>query len=157
MNSTLEEVPQAFSRMDAIVAITLLKDFIGKSQLAAIKQGMVGEEKQYFFDKMVEIACLVGVMDSTYDQNGKGDDAIAWLHYFKGGCDWWITEKDKGDPDTPGQHQAFGWADLNDPQNAELGYISINELLQCGVELDMHWEPRPLSKVKERYAEKGGD
>jgi hypothetical protein len=49
--------------------------------------------------------------------------------YFTGGCDWWIVEKDS-DPDHAGQAQAFGIADLG--MGAELGYISIPELLENG-------------------------
>jgi hypothetical protein len=30
----------------------------------------------------------------------------------------------------------------------ELGYISIEELLENGAELDLHWTPKPFSKIK---------
>lgn len=43
-----------------------------------------------------------------YEQDGKGEEAIVTLHYFRGGMDWFITEKDM----EPEQHQAFGLADL---------------------------------------------
>ncbi len=36
---------------------------------------------------------------------------------------------------------AFGYANLNDDQMAEWGYISIKELLENGAELDREWKP----------------
>ena len=47
------------------------------------------------------------------------DDKIIHLHYFLGGCDWYIAELDDD------SWLAFGYADLNDPQNAEWGYVSL--------------------------------
>jgi len=57
--------------------------------------------------------------------------------------DWYITEKDMGDE----QIQAFGLADLG-MGFPELGYISIEELVENGVELDLHWTPKTLAEVK---------
>ena len=37
------------------------------------------------------------------------------------------------------QLQAFGKADLG--HGGELGYISIVEIIKCGAELDLHWQP----------------
>jgi hypothetical protein len=71
--------------------------------------------------------------------------ALAHLHYFTGGCDWWIVEKD-ADPDHAGQVQAFGVADLG--MGAELGYISIPELLENGAKLDLHYtEPKTIGEL----------
>ena len=76
---------------------------------------------------------------------GKGDDAIVYLHYFFGGCDWYITEKDVDG----GVQQAFGYAVLfGDKQNAELGYICITEITQFGAELDLYFTPCPLAEIK---------
>jgi hypothetical protein len=47
------------------------------------------------------------------------------------------VEKD-ADPDHVGQMQAFGIADLG--MGAELGYISIPELLENGAELDLYFK-----------------
>ena len=147
MTTTEEQVH--YSRSEAILAFHSLREFIGGSQRAVIQQCMAGEEKQFFYDKMVEIACLVQVMHKTYEQRDKGDDATVWLHYFKGGCDWHITEKDMGSPEEPGQHQAYGFCNISDAQNAEWGYVSIVELLQNDVEIDLHFEPRRWGDVKE--------
>lgn len=131
------------TKPQATAAISHLKDFISPNQLAAIGQGCYGEEKQFFFDKLVELADRVNTMAKTYEQDGKGDDAIVYLHYFRGGMDWFITEKDMGDE----QLQAFGLADLG-MGPPELGYISLPELFSVDAELDLHFDPKPLREVK---------
>ena len=79
------------------------------------------------------------------------DNKIVHLHYFVGACDWYIAELDA-------EHRvAFGYANLGDPQNAEWGYIDLNELrdllastpqgLPLVVERDLHWTSRPFSEI----------
>lgn len=122
---------------------SILPNFIGVEQLAAIQEGTKGEECQYFAYKMLELAHLFESMPKTGDQAGKGDDAIVYLHYFRGGMDWYITERDIEEE----QLQAFGMADLG-CGFPEVGYISILEIIGGGVELDFFWKPKTLAKVK---------
>jgi len=145
--------------MDAVNALKVLDGFIGPSQLHAVGAACRGEEKQFFFDKLVELAQIVSTMPKTYEQDGKGEDAIAYLHYFAGGqASWWITEKDAGceddyDPTSVNyenrgkQLQAFGLADLFG-DGGELGYISIEEILANGGELDFHFTPKTLKEIR---------
>ncbi|PSJ15983.1 DUF2958 domain-containing protein [Nitrosomonas supralitoralis] len=121
----------------------LLKNFIGAAQLAAVGSLIRGEEGQFFKDKLIEIANEIKTMPKTYDQDGMGDKAIAYLHYFKGSGDWYITEKDMEDD----QIQAFGLADIFG-DGGELGYINIEEIIQHGVELDFHWTPKTLGQIR---------
>mgnify|MGYP001579538540 CR=1 FL=1 len=125
-----------------------LRPFVGCPQLSTMRQLSRGEEKVFFITKMVELAALIHSMPKVYEQDGLGDKAVAYLHYFTGQCDWYITEKDS----EPEQLQAFGYANLGDDQNAELGYISIVELMENGVELDLHFTPRTLAEIKQRKA-----
>lgn len=127
---------------DVNAVMPLLKQFIGKSQLSAIGMGIRGEEGQFFKDKLIEVANVIRAMPKTYGQDGMGDKAIAYLHYFKGGGDWHITEKDMEDE----QLQAFGLANLG--YGGELGYINIQELIDAGVELDLHWTPKTIGQIK---------
>jgi hypothetical protein len=143
---TLAETAQAF---------TTLKDFLGPQQVTVLAQAArFGEEREFFREKLCGLAHLVDTMPKTYDQDGKGDNAIAYLHYFAGGqASWWITEKDAGSPDDEpgtGQVQAFGLADLGD--GGELGYISIAEILEAGGELDLYFRPKTLGEVKRKLA-----
>ena len=131
------------TKAEADKALDYLKSFIGKSQISVIRRACRGEEKQWFFDMLVKLADLIKTMPVTYEQDGKGEEAIVYLHYFTGGADWFIYEKDV----EPEQLQAFGLADLFG-DGGELGYISIVELIADEVELDLHWTPKPLKECR---------
>ena len=134
------------TKLDAAKAIKSLKHFIGPAQIKCLADACYGEERQFFFDKLCALADLVAAAPKTYEQDGKGDQAVAFLHYFAGGqANWWITEKDS-DPDGAGQIQAFGRADLF-ADGGELGYISIAEILENGGELDLYYTPKTLAAL----------
>lgn len=113
-----------------------------------------GEEGDYFVHTLEELADRIGKMPKPYETDGQCKDAVVHLHYFVGAVDAWITERDsfhssllRNDPECP-QHQTFGLITLTgDKGDAELGYISIKELIDNGVELDLHWEPKTLGEV----------
>ena len=74
-------------------------------------------------------------------------DKLIHMHFFLGGCDWYIAEFD-------GEDLFFGYAILNnDYDNGEWGYISFSELqgLKTGpcieVDFDLHWEIRKAGRV----------
>lgn len=136
----------------------LLQKFIPVNQFQVILDLLRSEEASFFGDKLCEVESIILGMPPIYGQDGKGDEAIAYLHYFAGGCDWYITEKDVDDPycEHPiitEQYQAFGLARLNgNTQNAEVGYIPITELIKIGaVELDLHWTPKPLGIIRKAF------
>ena len=120
-----------------------LKPFIGQGQLSAMRQACKSEEGNWFIVRMVELAAGIFAMPKTYEQDGMGDAAVVHLHYFKGGADWYITERDS----ETDQMQAFGLADLFQ-DGGELGYISITELIENGAELDLHFNPCTLAQVR---------
>ena len=77
-------------------------------------------------------------------------DKMIHLHFFIGGCDWYIAEYDSED-------LFWGFACLNgDLQNAEWGYISFRELqdiringwLEIDCELEDFWKIRPASEIE---------
>ena len=127
-----------------IDAVHVVKNFVSESQLEAMGNGIRGEEGEFFARTFVELARQLTDMPKVYEQDGKGDDAIVYLHYFRGNMDWYITERDF---ELDEQIQAFGLADLG-MGHPELGYISIEELTDAGVELDLHWTPKTLAEVK---------
>jgi len=129
-------------KIAGMVALNNLAKFISKSQLDIIKQIYNGEEGSYFVEKMVDLDNLIQNMPKTYEQDGKGDKAVAYLHYFRGGMDWYITEKDMEDE----QHQAFGLVNMG--YGAELGYVSIVELLANDIEIDLYFEPTEIGKYR---------
>ena len=81
------------------------------------------------------------MMPVTYETNGQGMEATAFLHHFTGGADWYITELDI----EAVQLQAFGLADLG--HGGELGYISLVVILRCGAEVDLYWTPKKLAEI----------
>lgn len=123
--------------------IAFLRKYVGSSQIQALGTALRGEEKEFFKDKVNEIYNTIKSMPVTYEQDGKGDNAIAYLHYFSARSDWYITENDKEMP----PHQAFGLVSLNGGE-PELGYISITELIQRGAELDLYFKPKSLREIK---------
>ncbi len=77
-------------------------------------------------------------------------DKIIHLHFFIGGCDWYIAEY------SPDEDLFWGYAILNgDTENAEWGYISFTELRELvvlpGIEVDrdLHWEAKPVREIKD--------
>lgn len=128
-------------------ALQRVQHFIPRAQLRFMLQAMEGEEGDFFRQRVLWLANILNTMPKTREQDGLGDQAVVHLHYFAGGFDWHITERDM---EGRGTEQAFGLADMGDP---ELGYISIDELVACpGVELDLHWQPQTLQAV---WAAKG--
>jgi len=127
------------NKIGAIAALITLRDFVGQSQLTAMCEVCYSEEADFMNAKLVELAIIVEGLPKTYETEEQ-QEKIVRLHYFKGGCDWYIIEKDMEKE----QHQAFGSADLG--YGPELGYISIVELLENGVELDLYWTPKRLSE-----------
>lgn len=133
------------TREEAQDALRFLQGFMSHAQLAAIAAGMRGEEGQHLFNKVVEMERLIRTMPKTYEQDGAGEEAIAHLHYFLNGFDWYITERDMERE----QLQAFGLACMGEK---EMGYINIVELVRNGAELDLNFEPRSLKNI---FAERG--
>ena len=79
-------------------------------------------------------------------ENTQLEDKLIHLHFFIGGCDWYIAEYD-------GDALFFGFAILNgDYEMAEWGYISFAELKSLrihGIEIDCEtdWTPKKASEI----------
>lgn len=129
--------------------LMLLRKFISVSQHKALSELMMGEEREAGFDIVDTLGGIIQTMPHTYQtEDTKTNDKIVYLHYFKGGSDWYIVEKDK----LPVQQQAFGYAILNgDDINAEWGYINIVELIQNNVELDFYFTPVKFGELKKKW------
>ena len=116
------------------------QQFVPPMQLKTIKSNIE------FNDVRERLNKVVSEMPMPYDTDGV-KKKIAMLHYFSPSSDWYIIERDSSKE----QHQAFGYTVLNgDYENAELGYISVEELKEnenLGVELDIYFEPTLLSEV----------
>lgn len=90
---------------------------------------------------------LAKKIPALYEQDGKGDDAIVYAHWFSlTGWDWYCTEYD------PEQRLCFG---LVKGLADELGYWTIGQLEEVNegrpfqiIERDMYWTPCKLSEVR---------
>ena len=74
-------------------------------------------------------------------------EKVIHLHFFLGGCDWYVCEYDGGDI-------FWGFVILNnDFQCSEWGYISFDELKKIQVQgwleidCDLYWEPKPAKEI----------
>ena len=139
-----------------------LKNFIGKNQLACMRDCCKGEEGPYFIEMIGNLKKMIAAMPKTYETEDLSDtEKMVTLHYFKGGADWYIIERDAGSPDDNVQGvqaQAYGFSCLNgDRINAEFGYICIDELIRFGVELDLYYTPESVKDLKERYGKTSAD
>lgn len=128
----------------------ILTKFMSPSQFATLNSLVSSsEESEHFIQVGKRLIETLNTMPRTCEQDGMGDEAVVYLHYFIGGCDWYITERDVEDR----QLQAFGWADLG--YGGELGYINIEEITQAGAELDFHFKPRALGEItRKKYGQR---
>ena len=118
-----------------------LKNFISKQQINSLEYVLNSEERDYAKEKIDYLFDLIQKIPKTYETDGQGDKAIAYLHYFKNGIDFFVTEKDMEDE----QLQAFGLVNMNGEM--ELGYISIKEILELNFELDLNFVPKKLKEI----------
>ncbi|MDG6906728.1 MAG: hypothetical protein JRN20_13185 [Nitrososphaerota archaeon] len=59
---------------------------------------------------------------------------------------WLLCELDKD------ENLAFGYANLNNDEFAEWGYIDVSELLENGADLDRDWKPCSFVEARKKIA-----
>lgn len=130
---------------EALATLDMLSKFkiIGPHQRLVLRDYIQdSEESTFFCNKVDEVANIVADTPDLYSQDGAGEKVIVYLHYFNGNYDAWITELNLG------TRIAFGKASFNGVSEAEYGYISLQELFDNNVELDLYWTPKPIGEVK---------
>jgi hypothetical protein len=140
---------------DTDIKVTLkklskIKDFFNSNELKTVKANT--NEYRLNINTLYETITKIPSLRSTDEIDIS--EKIAYLHYFYGGTDFYILELGTGDifdDDQKIQQEAFGWAIVNgDYINAELGYISIDEIKQkC--ELDLYFKPVKLGIVIDSF------
>ena len=98
--------------------------------------------------QLLNKTCLKGV-PPLYGQDGKGDQAIAYVKFFANSFTWFLTELDQE------TGEAFGKTYSSHCPEGELGYFSVLELAALrvppfgtGVERDRHFKPTPLAECR---------
>lgn len=116
---------------------------IPHAEALAILEGLKGEEGLTFAETAKRVWWTFRTMPETY-QTKDQEDPIAYLHFFTGSWDWWITEKDV----EPEQIQAFGFVKSELCPDGEWGYVNLEEITKEGAELDLYFSPAPVSKFR---------
>ena len=82
---------------------------------------------------------------NLYGQEGKGEDAVAYIKFFLPGTRWTWHATEFNGKDT-----FFGWVKSGiSPDFDEFGYFSLSELREVNVERDLYFEPTPLKEIIE--------
>ena len=134
---------KALMRADILTDVHYLSRFIGKRQLAVMGNACYKPETmEAAMQKIRDMATLIRNMPTINGGGGHGDDALVYLHYFNASMDFFVTEKDTEEH----QNSAFGLSNIG--YGGELGYISIMELVENNVQLDLHFNHITLRVAK---------
>lgn len=91
----------------------------------------------------------------TEAEAGSDDDPVCYYRLVaphNGRCEWYVMAANDRDGDTI----LFVYANLDDPENAEVGFVSLNELRAIrgpsllNVETERFYQPERLSAVRQR-------
>jgi hypothetical protein len=137
-----------------LMAVRVVKHFLSPWQYTSMTEGnqrTVGnqtghsaEDVAYYIQKFEALNATIQAMPTTYGAR-KGDEAVAYLHYYLGHSHWWVTEKDR----MGGVHFATGLTFLDgDAGNGRQGYISIAEITEQGALLDVNFTPKTVREIK---------
>lgn len=154
----MTESTRIFQARQHLNGVSLLGNFMPYAQRLALLDALRGEEGEAIAEVVMRAVNRIRGTPLTCQTEGEEtSEKLLHLHYFMGGVDAWIVERDVGEGDTeaPGagendQIQAYGKITLfgGGWEEAEWGYISIYELIQYGVELDLYWEPKPVKEME---------
>ena len=132
---------------DTLEALATLSSLTTPRQYDPIAAALRADERSHFADDVVHIHESWHALPRTLASEAHGRAAVVQLHYFRGDADWWVTGRDI-DPDNPGRVWAFGLADFGSGPEP-LGF-SIREIIDCGAELDLYWQPKTVAEVTGR-------
>jgi hypothetical protein len=118
----------------------MLSLFVGKSQYGATVNN------KELISTMIEVFDKINKTPIIY---GSDKTSKFMLHYFNAGSDVYIKELDFGTG-----LQDYGFVILNgDLEMAEQGYVSIQDLIKQGFELDYYYTPQTLAEIKKETKE----
>ena len=94
------------------------------------------------------------LLSAPRDQDPNTTPVIVKFFTPWAGATWWVTEAEKLEDD---DYRLFGFADLGDPQCAELGYVLLSDLQMLSgpgglrIERDLYLPPTMLADVLREY------
>ena len=118
-----------------------IKNIVASADLGGAREV---EKATQVIDAVIATALRVVTMPSVSGSDKNKNSVLAHLHYQSVFGDWYIMEKDC----LPEQHQAFGWVKLNGYSSGEFGYISISELIENDVWMDVEFHEAAIDKIR---------
>lgn len=137
--TTAQALPQ-----DALVekSFERLAPLLSPAQRAVTRMGLKGPDAAFFEDTVRDLVRRIDTVPGLRGTDGQRDRAMAYLHYFRGSADWYITELEWDGA----RWMAFGLADLGQGF-PELGTIDLAEVVAVDAELDYHFTPKTLADL----------
>ena len=99
------------------------RQLMPRGEIGALLESLKGEEGLAIAETIKKAWQTFETMPKTYDTR-ELETTTAHLHYFTGGWDWYITERDV----ETRQLQAFGFVTSDLCPDGEWGYISLEEI-----------------------------
>lgn len=126
----------------AVAAVPLVRKFTPPSQMREIIAGTQGVERDKYLKILADFGNRIFNMPASGAKAAPLADEIAQLHYRVGLYNWYVTRKG---PENPVENAVVF---VTAPGVTEsIGFISVQEILASGGELDLSFKPQPLSKI----------
>lgn len=122
---------------------SVLRPFVPEQQRQILKMMLHASDSMNAAEAVVivnELSSIIEKMPKTYETDGQGRKAKAFLHYFYGSYDAYVIERDVEEC----QKQAFGWASFG--YGFEAGYLNLEEVSKYA-ELDFYFEPEAIENL----------
>lgn len=131
-----------------------LSDWMSSAQFNVLSRCKKGEEAAAFLEIERRLIDLINKCPVTYEQDGLGEQSIAYLHYFNEDSDYYVIEKDRSaEGDLPEQFQSQMFALKRERTNPyRYGYVDLRTLLKMGCELDFYFKPTKIIDIKKDQA-----
>lgn len=120
----------------------LMRDCMPAAQRATVAAALGGEGAAGVGDRLDALAATLRRMPRLHETDGQGGRALARMHWSTGAADWWLVEWDATG------RSGFGLCDLGQGFGPELGYFALSDMLSIGAELDLHWQPAPVARIR---------
>ena len=128
----------------AALAMFDVARFMARNQAQSLLEMLDDQEAPRYAAKIVELSETIKAMPLTHDQAGAGYEAVAHLHYFSGATHCYVFEKDF----MGGVQNATALTVVRgDLERAEIGFVSIAEMVERGLGLDLDFTPCTLGAI----------
>lgn len=119
--------------------LDLLKSWVSEAQFAVLESYAESDELDGHLETVSRVYDQIKSLPKLAETDGQGRNAMAILHYFMAGSDWYFTEADD-------RNDGFGYASING-QDLESGYLSASEITGNGAELDLNFTEVKIAEL----------